>query len=267
MLVSQVREWVPQLPQLSVLGPLQGWPVHALVHSQLLPQVWVPPAPQPRVSLGAHTPPPAHVDQSDQVPLEGSQVRVCVPWLQLPHACELDPGHGCPAHSRPHSQSPPQVCVPPAPQARVSVGTQLPSPLQLDHDDQLPVSGSQLRLCAPQRPHSRVASPLQLCPVHAPQRQSPPQTCVPPVPHAWLSSELHSPWSVHAPQSDQLPPVHTRTCVPQLPQLRIAGPSHSGTVGSTHCRHAQSPPHVCTPSPSQLRVSSGAHSPSPRHDA
>jgi hypothetical protein len=35
--------------------------------------------------VGEHTPCPAHVDQSDNLPVVLSQVRVCVP--QLPHAC------------------------------------------------------------------------------------------------------------------------------------------------------------------------------------
>jgi hypothetical protein len=88
---SQLRVSTPQLPQLCRFEPKQLCPVHASSQLQLPSHTCVPPRPQPRVSSGSQTPSPAHGDQSDQLPLVISQVRVRVP--QLPHAIERSPSH------------------------------------------------------------------------------------------------------------------------------------------------------------------------------
>jgi energy-converting hydrogenase Eha subunit F len=131
--------------------------VHALFHLQSPPHTCVPPDPQARVSSGLHMPSSLHVDQSESCPVFVSQVRVCTP--QLPHARERSPSHVCPAQTESHWQSPPQVCVPFEPQARVSSGLHSPSSLHACQSDQAPVSPSQLRICVPQLPHARAGGP------------------------------------------------------------------------------------------------------------
>jgi hypothetical protein len=55
VLVLQVRDCVPQLPQVCVAAPLQVCPEHA-PHAQLLLQVCLPPAPHVWVAPGAQLP-------------------------------------------------------------------------------------------------------------------------------------------------------------------------------------------------------------------
>ncbi len=85
-----------------------------LPQAQLALHVSVPLV-QACVAPGEHAPPPVHDDHADHTPLV--HVRVCVPWLQLPHACIDGPLH---AHT-------PPVQVDPLGQA-------------LPHEAQLPLS-------------------------------------------------------------------------------------------------------------------------------
>jgi hypothetical protein len=83
--------------------------------------------------------------------------RVVVP--QLPHAVVST----CPAvHSEtqpPHWQLLSHVWVEPVPQACVCPGPHEPSPVQLPHDDHVPLS--QVRVCVPQLPQLCVDGPVQ----------------------------------------------------------------------------------------------------------
>ena len=89
--VLQVRDCIPQLPQACVAAPLQVCPLQLVPQRQAGPQVWVPPAPQMRVSPGGHAPSPLQADHSDHVPFAALQVRVRIP--QLPQACVASPAH------------------------------------------------------------------------------------------------------------------------------------------------------------------------------
>ena len=144
VLASQLRVRVPHLPQASAFAPGQRWFSHA-PHWQLPPQLCVPSEPQACVALGAHTPGPLQSDHSLHTPL--SQRRVCVP--QLPQAREVAPSHVWLKHS-PHSQSPPQVRVPPRPQASAAPGMHTPSPLQRAQSPHTP--SVQSRPCVPHMP-------------------------------------------------------------------------------------------------------------------
>ena len=103
----QVRVLVPQLPQASLEGPSQVWPVHAGSQRQLLAQVWVPPVPQSRVVPAAHSPWRRQADHSDHWPVSVLQVRVWVP--QLPQVWVASPWQLCPVQAASHWQLPPQV--------------------------------------------------------------------------------------------------------------------------------------------------------------
>jgi hypothetical protein len=85
--MSQVRECVTQLPQLSDGAvPVHGmlWPVQ-LPHSQLELQVCVPLELTPHFCVASGVQPPlfspVHADQSDTLPVLPSQVRDCVPHI------------------------------------------------------------------------------------------------------------------------------------------------------------------------------------------
>ena len=108
--------------------------------------------------------------------------------------------------------------------------------------------------------------PLQRWPAQVgSQRQLPPQTCVPRLPQLRVASGEHSPWAVHADQSDHAPVsvLQERVCVPQLPHWRALSPTH---IWLAHISpHWQSPRQVCMPDRPQGRVESGAQMPSAWH--
>jgi len=79
--------------------------------------------PQLCVAFGAHTPWPEQVDHAENVPVELSHVRVCVP--QLPQLREVAPSQLLPPQL-PQAQLLVQVWVPFAPQACVVFALQAP---------------------------------------------------------------------------------------------------------------------------------------------
>jgi hypothetical protein len=135
---------VPQLPQFCSAAPLHTWPVHAFCQLQSSPQRWVPLAPQLRVLPGEHAPWSEQLDQPDQRPVVPSQVRVCSP--QFPQLRTPSPRQTCPVQGEFQRQLALQVCVPPAPQLRVSVGSHTPWPVHGDQFDQRPLVLSQSRV-------------------------------------------------------------------------------------------------------------------------
>ncbi len=216
-------------------------------HVQLAPQRTTPqesPLGHPRVSPGAHAPPPLHEPASVHAPHEhdAPHDRVCVlvPRPQLPQATVRDsvaPAvHSPLAEQALHAgssqrQSSPQVRV------RVRVPPQLPQ-------------GSLSGEVAP-----RAHSPM-LAHVHAPQLQSSWQVrrCVPQFvqePPVSTAPAMHAPSLVHAP-STQRPPSQVCCMRPHLPQLAVrAGVpgSQSQLVGASHAAQTPSvqrstpPPH------------------------
>jgi hypothetical protein len=117
VLVSQVRDCVPQLPHAIVAGPVHIWPGHSAGHWQLARQVRLPPLPQACVAPEAQAPWFMQADQADHWPVLPSQVRVCVP--QFSQGWVGEPMHIWPRQAPLQWQLPPQVSVPPEPQARV----------------------------------------------------------------------------------------------------------------------------------------------------
>jgi hypothetical protein len=216
--LSQVRVWVPHLPQAWVVAPEQVWPAQAS-HWQVALHDCTPPVPQAWVAPTMHTPSFAQVaDQSDQTPL--LQVRLLVP--QFPQAMVAEPLQVWPVHP-PHWQVAPQVWLPPVPQACVVAGAQTPWFAQPDQSDQVPLL--QVRVCVPQFPHACIAGPAQVCPPHPPHWHESPQVRAPPVPHICIEPGAQAPSAEHADQLDQTPLLHVRACVPQLPHACADGPA------------------------------------------
>jgi hypothetical protein len=74
-----------------------------------------------------------------------------------------------------------------------------------------------------QAPPHNERPPLQ---PQAPHWQVLPQVCVPLVSQLCVALGAHAPWPEHADHADQVPPVHVRVSVPQLPQACDAAPLH-----------------------------------------
>jgi hypothetical protein len=163
---SQLRTWIPQLPQLRLLAPVHTCPVHAASHMQLPPHFWVPPLPHTRAVLGAHWPSPMHELQSDHSPVFMSQVRVRVP--HRPQLSVAGPTQRWPVQATSHLQSPPQVRVPLRPHIMVVFGWHSLSPRHSPHADQVADAMSQVRVCVPQLPQAPLAAPGQGRAEHSP---------------------------------------------------------------------------------------------------
>jgi hypothetical protein len=67
-------------------------------------------------------------------------------------------------------------------------------------------------------------SPTQTWFPQLPHSHSMLQVCVPELPQAWVSFGSQVPCPVQSDQVDQMPFSQTRLCVPQRPQLSLAGP-------------------------------------------
>jgi hypothetical protein len=250
--LSQVRLWLPQLPQAWVEEPEQVWPVHA-PHWQLALHVSVPPEPHACVASGVQAPAAPQADQPDHTPAVQSRVRV----PQLPQASLDGPGHVW--FSQPfHWQLVLQVWVPPSPQACVAPLVQTPSPVQADQPDHVPFSHVRARV--PQLPQASLAGPAQVCPVQRPHWHAAAQAWVPPVPHAWVLSSVQTPSPAHADQADHVPPSQVRVCVPQFPQACVVGPWQVGACWQASHWHV--PVHVRVPPEPHASDAFGAHAPS-----
>ncbi len=60
--------------------------------------------------------------------------------------------------------------------------------------------------------------------MQAPHWQLDEQVCEPLVSQVWVAAGAHTPWPVHVPNADQVPLVHVRVWVPQLPQAWVEAP-------------------------------------------
>jgi hypothetical protein len=110
------------------------------------------------------------------------------------------------------------------PQACVALGWHSPCPEQLDQLDQAPVALLQVRDCEPQLPQACELSPTHTWLPQLPHSHSMLQVCVPELPQAWVSLGSQVPCPVQSDQEDQMPLSQARLCVPQRPQLSLAGP-------------------------------------------
>ena len=170
---------------------LHEHPPHAQVDAS---HVSVPcPPPHVCVEFAAHAPCPVQLDQLEYVPL--LQVRDCVP--QLPHVCVAAPEHGqAPAvHVDPLGHA-----VPQAPQLLLSVCSLthvVPQSVVPPPQEHVPHVHDELHVCVP-------------CP--------PPQVCD-------VVGE-HTPCVLQVDQLDQVPELHVRVCVPQLPHACEDAPWH-----------------------------------------
>jgi hypothetical protein len=245
--LSQVRVWVPQLPQPWLAGPAQVWLPQGS-HWQLALQVCMPPVPQAWVAAGTQTPCPPQADQSDQTPL--AQVRVWVP--QLPHAWLEGPAQVWPPQA-PHWQAAVQVWVPPLPQACMAVGAQAPWFMHGPKADQVPLL--HVRDWVPQLPHAWVAEPEQAWLPHAPQWQEPSQVCMPLLPQVCMAPGAQVPSLAQPDQFDQTPLSQVRDWVPQLPQLWLEGPLQ---LWPPQVPHRQAAVHDCVPFIPQACTAPGA---------
>ncbi len=148
-----------------------------------------------------------------------------LPLPELPPDPLLD---APPVHA-PHWHELTHACVPPPAQLRVAFGAHAPSPAHPDQADHIPVVPSHVLVCVPQLPHACDDGPVHDWPAHvAPHWQLPPQTCVPPCPHARVAFGAHAPSPAQADHADQVLVVssHVRVCVPQLPHACDEGPLH-----------------------------------------
>jgi hypothetical protein len=121
-----------------------------------------------------------------------------------------------------HWQEALHVCVPPITHGCVAPGTQDPWFMHGPQSDQVPLL--QTRDCVPQLPQAWVAGPVQVWAVHRLHWHAPLQVWEPPMPQACVAPGAQAPWFMHAPQSDQVPLLHVRDCVPQLPQAWVMAP-------------------------------------------
>jgi hypothetical protein len=174
---------------------------------QVASHVSVPPA-HGWVAFGVQPVAPEQDDHALHVP--ALHVRVCVPVLQFPHACEAAPTQ---LHV-PQLQVASHVCVPLAPHTWLAFGAQPVAPEQDDHPLHVPAVHARVSVPVLQFPHACEGDPTQL---HMPQVQLDVHVCCPLAPQACEVAGEQTPSPVQADHALQVPLLHVRVWVPQLP--------------------------------------------------